>query len=89
MVINHIVPLHRVHPPSVLQPVYKRLLPHDIVRLAAGNDLIIVIPTIQVVKQINSVRAIRQFYTKKFRHIIEKTCGRINPADHHQEGRRH
>ncbi len=82
MVINQdIVLLHRVHPPSVLQPVYKRLLPHDIVRLAAGKDLIIVTPAIQVVKQINSVRAIRQFYTKKFCRIIEKTCGRINPAD--------
>ncbi len=66
MVINHIVPLHCVHSLSVLQPVYKWLLPHDIVRLAGGNDLIIVIPAIQVVKQINSVRAIHQFYTKKF-----------------------
>jgi hypothetical protein len=82
IVINQdIVPLHCVHPPSALQPVYKQLLPHDIVRLAAGKDLIIVIPAIQVVKQINSVRAIRQFYTGKFCCIIEKTCGRINPVD--------
>ncbi len=83
MLINQdIVPLHRVQPPSVLQPVYKRLLPHDIVRLAAGKDLIIIIPAIEVVKQITCVRIIRQFYTKKFCWIINKTCGCINPVDH-------
>jgi hypothetical protein len=51
------------------------------VRLAAGKDLIIVIPAIEVDKQITCVGIIRQFYTKKFHRIIEKTCGRINPVD--------
>ncbi len=81
MLINQdIVPLHRVQPPSVLQPVYKWLLPHDIVRLAAGKESIIVIPTIEVVKQIMCVGIIHQFYTKKFWRIIKKTCRHINPV---------
>jgi hypothetical protein len=76
-----IVPLHCVQPPSVLQPVYRQLLPHDIVRLAAGKDLIIVIPAIEVVKQITCVGIIHQFNTEKFCWIIKKTCGCINPVD--------
>jgi hypothetical protein len=55
LIDQDIVPSHRVQPPSVLQPVYKRLLPHDIVRLAAGKDLIIVILAIKVVKHITFI----------------------------------
>ncbi len=81
LIDQDIVLLHRVQPLSVLQPVYKRLLPHDIVRLAARKDLIIVIPAIQVVTQIMCVGIIHQFYTKKFCRIIEKICGCINLVD--------
>jgi hypothetical protein len=81
LIDQDILPSHCVQPPSVLQPVYKRLLPHDIVRLVAGKDLIIVIPAIEVVKQITCVGIIHQFYTEKFCRIIEKTCGCINPVD--------
>jgi hypothetical protein len=38
-----ITPHHTYHWTSVLQPIYKRLLPHDIVWLKAGNKLIVVI----------------------------------------------
>jgi hypothetical protein len=81
LIDQDIVPSHRVQPTSVLQPVYKRLLPHDIVRLAAGKDLIIVIPAIKMVKQIRCVGIIRQFNSEKFCRIIKKTCGCINPVD--------
>ena len=43
LIDQDIVPLHHVKAPSVLQPVYKQLLLHDIVGLAAGKELIIVI----------------------------------------------
>jgi hypothetical protein len=81
LIDQDIVPSHRVQPPSVLQPVYKWLLPHDIMRLTAGKDIILVILTIKMVKQITCVGIIHQFYTEKFCRIIEKTCGCINPVD--------
>jgi hypothetical protein len=50
------------------------------VRLAAGRELIIVIPAIKLVN-LSSVGTIHQFYCKKFCRIIARTCAHINPAD--------
>lgn len=45
MLINRdVVSLHLTPRTSVIQPVYQRLLPVDIVRLMAGDKIIVVIP---------------------------------------------
>jgi hypothetical protein len=46
LIDQDIVPGHSHHRTSVLQPVYKRLLPEDIVCLKAGNELLVVVPAI-------------------------------------------
>ena len=45
MLINQdVTPPHAHHRPSVLQPIYKRLAPDQIVRLKAGDEVIVVVP---------------------------------------------
>jgi hypothetical protein len=47
MLINgqcDIVPPHAQHCPPVLQHVYKRLSPHNIVHLTPGDEIIVVLP---------------------------------------------
>jgi hypothetical protein len=45
MVINQdIIPPHAYYQISVLQPIYKRLSPDNIIQLMAGDELIVVIP---------------------------------------------
>jgi hypothetical protein len=66
LINQDIVPLHLVQPPSVLQPVYKHLLPHDLVRLTAGEELIILIPKIEVVKQMRVLESSISFIPRSF-----------------------
>jgi hypothetical protein len=39
-----VVPGHSYNPPSVLQALYKRLPPEDIIRLRPGGEIIVVLP---------------------------------------------
>jgi len=55
------VPGHSHHRTSVLQPVYKRLPPEDIVRLKAGDELIVVVPAITS-KTEKGIANILQYY---------------------------
>jgi hypothetical protein len=66
--------------PSVLQPVYKRLLPDDIVRLSAGDELIIVIPNSMPGRadaaKAADIAGVCEFYRKAFFAVGRETAGR-------------
>jgi len=64
----------------VLQPVYKRLPPEDIVRLKAGDELIVVIPAITN-KTEKCLVIILQQYVNVFQRVIEKSLMWINPDE--------
>ncbi len=81
MLINQdIVPGHCPHCTSVLQPVYKRLPPEDIVRLKANNELIVVIPAFTEKTDKDVLLGICKYYWL-FQRIIDKSNRRINPDD--------
>ena len=77
---DHIVPAHSSLRPSVLQPVYKRLLPDDIVRLSAGDELIIVIPNSMPGRadaaKAADIAGVCEFYRKAFFAVGRETAGR-------------
>jgi hypothetical protein len=50
---------HPSQRPSVVQPVYRRLPPEDIVRLTSGDELIIVVPTVTTRKKGGCLRDFR------------------------------
>ncbi len=63
MLINQdIVPGHCPHCTSVLQPVYKRLPPEDIVRLKANDELIVVIPAFTEKTDKDVLIVLRKYY---------------------------
>jgi hypothetical protein len=59
---------------SVIQPVYRRLLPSDIVRLMAGDEIIVVIPIHgDVPRRGNDADASRFHYRQLFYNVICRT----------------
>jgi len=81
MLINQdIVPGHCPHRTSVLQPVYKRLPPEDIVRLKANDKLIVVIPAFTEKTDKDVLLVLCKYYWL-FQRIIDKSNRRINPDD--------
>ncbi len=81
MLINQdIVPGHCPHCTSVLQPVYKRLPPEDIVWLKANDELIVVIPALTKKTDKDVLLVLRKYYLL-FQRLIDKSNRRINPED--------
>jgi hypothetical protein len=80
LIDQDVVPRHSYHRTSVLQPVYKRLAPDDIVRLKAGNELIVVIPAITN-KTVKGLVIILRQYVNVFQRLIEKSLMWINPNE--------
>jgi hypothetical protein len=79
MLINQdIVPGHCPHCTSVLQPVYKRLPPEDIVRLKANDELIVVIPALTKKTDKDVLLVLHKYYLL-FQRIIDKSNRCINP----------
>jgi hypothetical protein len=77
-----LVPGHPSQRPSVLQPVYRRLPPDDIVRLTVGNELIIVVPTVTTAKKgdayVTFLRVL-DFSRHAFATVTCKTLSRMEP----------
>ena len=68
------VPPHSQSRTSVIQPVYRRLLPSDIVRLMAGDDIIVVVPVHgEVPRKGDDADASRFHYRKLFENIIRRS----------------
>ena len=64
----------------MLQPVYKRLAPEDLVRLKADDELIVVIPAITNKTDKGLVIILRQ-YVNVFQRLIEKSLMWLNPDE--------
>ncbi len=68
------VPPHSQSRTSGIQPVYRRLLPSDIVRLMAGDDIIVVVPVHgEVPRKGDDADASRFHYRKLFENIIRRS----------------
>jgi hypothetical protein len=81
MLINQdLVLYHQSHCKSVLQPIYKRLPPEDIMRLFPGEELIVVIPAIGR-KTLPDVSKILIRYMDKFKKVLHKSLCRLHPGD--------
>ena len=64
MLINqwgNVVPPHSQHRPSVLQHMYKRMSPDDIVRLSPGDEIIVVLPAVHSRLPTEGVRMIAHY----------------------------
>ncbi len=75
-----IVPYHQSHCTSVLQTIYKRLPPKDIVRLLPGKELIVVIPSIGP-KTLPDVSKILIQYRNKFERVRNKSLRGLYPGN--------
>jgi len=78
LIDQDIVPRHRPHRASVLQPVFKRLLPEDIVCLKASDDLIVVIPAVTNTTEKDVLLVFRKHYWL-FQRIIDTSNRRMSP----------
>ena len=68
------VPPHSQSRTSGIQPVYRRLLPSDIVRLMAGDDIIVVVPIhAEVPRKGDDADASRFHYRKLFENVIRRS----------------
>ena len=73
---------HPSQRPSVVQPVYRRLPPEDIVQLTSGEELIIVVPTVTTTKKGDAdvtFRKVLEFYRNAFATAARKTLSRMEP----------
>jgi len=61
---------------SVLQPVFKRLLPEDIVHLKASDELIVVIPAVTNTTNKDVLLILCKYYWV-FQRIIDKSNRRM------------
>ncbi len=73
-----VVPGHSLNPPSVLQALYKRLPPEDIVRLRPGDEIIVVLPAFSRCSE--EAITVIEHYRRTFSRVIERTY-RYSPAD--------
>jgi hypothetical protein len=81
MLINQdIVPQHNVHRPSILQPIYRRISPDNIVCLDPGNEFIVVIPPVSK-NTMDFGCKILWMYCKMFENVVKQTCSNIHPAN--------
>jgi hypothetical protein len=76
---------HPSQRPSVVQPVYRRLPPEDIVRLTSGDELIIVVPTVTTTKKGDAYATfarVLEFYKNAFATAARKrkTLSRMEPS---------
>jgi hypothetical protein len=89
ILVNSDIVGHHVNPrTSVIQPIYRRLLPDDIVRLKSGDEIIVVIPILDRVRgkgeQKDLLRiayARRLQYRMAFEGIINYTLRGMHPGD--------
>ncbi len=80
LIRQDIVPDHSIHRPSILQPIYRRISPDDIVRLDPGDEITVVIPP--VTKNTTDLGGkVLRMYCKMFEHVVERSCLSIHPAD--------
>ena len=81
MLINQdIVPQQDVHRPSILQPIYRRIFPDDMVCLDPDNEFIVVIPPVS--KNTTDLGCkILWIYCKTFKNVVKQTCSNIHPVD--------
>ena len=63
-----------------MQPVFKRLLPEDIVRLKASDKLIVVIPAVTNTTDKDALLVLCKYYWL-FQRIIDKSNRRMSPDD--------
>jgi hypothetical protein len=76
------VPHHSTSRTSVIQPIYRRLLPADIVRLMAGDKIIVVVPIHgQAPRKGEDADARRFHYRKLFENVIRLTFRGQDSAD--------
>jgi hypothetical protein len=80
LIDQDVVPQHSHHRTSVLQPVYKCLPPEDIVRLKAGDELVVVIPAITN-KTDKGLAIILRQYVNVFQRVIKKSLLWMNPDE--------
>ena len=74
-----VVPGHSYNPPSVLQALYKRLPPEDIVRLRPGDEIIVVLPAVSRCSE--EAVSVVEHYRRTFTRIIERTYRYSPPND--------
>jgi hypothetical protein len=76
-----LVPGHPSLRPSVLQPFYRRLPPEVIVRLSAGDELIIVVPTDSSTRSGDATARARvvDFYSRAFAAVSRRSLSRTEP----------
>jgi len=77
---NSVVPHHSAHRSSVLQSIYKRLPPHEVVRLSPGDEIIVVLPAISS-KLSKKAHPIVGQYRHAFSRVVDRTTRTISPAD--------
>ena len=73
------MPYHQSHCTPVLQTIYKRLPPKDIVRLLPGKELIVVILSIGP-KTLPNVSKILIQYRNKFERVLNKSLCQLYPG---------
>ncbi len=77
-----ISPPHTYHRSSALQPIYKRLPPEDIIRLKAGDEIIVVIPVFgNNGKVADNLACILTSYTRAFKRVVDNTLRRLHPGN--------
>ena len=84
MLINqwgNVIPPHLQHRPSVLQHMYKRMSPDDIVRLSPGDEIIVVLPAVHSRLPTEAVRVIAHYRCLFSRVINLSLPDTVNRAD--------
>jgi len=80
LIDQDIVPQHSVHRPSILQPIYRRISPDDIVRLDPGDEITVVIPPVSK-NTMDLGGKVLWMYCKMFELVVKRSCSNIHPAD--------
>jgi hypothetical protein len=81
LINQDITPPHAYNQTSVLQLIYKCLSPNDIVRLMAGDELIVVIPVLDHTKSLDHALRVHHSYTRAFENFIYNTLRRLHPGN--------
>jgi hypothetical protein len=80
LLLQDITPHHAYHRISILQPIYKRLPPHDIVLLKAGDELIVVILMLGNKVPDDWVLVLLS-YVRAFEKVVNYTLQRLHPGN--------
>ena len=84
MLINqwgNVIPPHLQHRPSVLQHMYKRMSPDNIVRLSPGDEIIVVLPAVHSRLPTEAIRVIAHYRSLFSRVINLSLPDTVNRAD--------